>query len=116
MAKAGKKSTSVRPKVHAAEGRAAGTGGAQAEADPGYIWRRSDPPPLSGQDWLKGAVERLKGAPDCPQKVSAAARRIEPEMAEAFLRRQCEERWIAKSIENNLITWGWWPRTRPRKG
>jgi hypothetical protein len=102
--------------VHHAGLTMAGTGGFSVAAEGHYDLNLDGPPPLSGQAWLKGAVDRLKGAPDCPRMVSAAARRIAPEMAEAFRRRQCDEKWVAKAIENNLITWGWWQRTRPRKG
>jgi len=73
------------------------------------------PPPPSAQDWLENAVDRLKATPDCPQRVTDAAQRLEKEMAEAFRRRQCDAVWDWRSIKNSLITLDWWPRTRPLK-
>jgi hypothetical protein len=106
----------VVPQAQSAEATFVGAGDLHVDAQRHHDLNLDGPPPLSGQSWLKDAVERLKSAPDCPQRVTDAGRRLEPEMAEAFLRRQCDEAWIAQSIENNLIAWGWWPRTRPRKG
>jgi hypothetical protein len=103
------------PQALSVEARFAGAGGMIADVERHHDLNLDGPPPLSGQAWLEGALDRLKAAPDCPQRVTDAARRLEKEMAEAFLRRQCDDKRTAKSIENNLITWGWWPRTRPRK-
>jgi hypothetical protein len=101
--------------IHFIEARFAGAGGLSANLNRHHNLNLDGPPPLSAQAWLEDALDRLKAAPDCPQKVTDAARRLAPEMAEAFLRRQCDRKWTAKFIENNLITWGWWQRTRPRK-
>jgi hypothetical protein len=106
--------TPVLSEVHSVEARFAGEGGLSGDVHRHRDLNLDGPAPLSGQAWLKDALDRLKAHPDCPQRVTDAARRLESEMAEAFLRRQCDEKWIAKSIENNLITWGWWPRTRHR--
>jgi hypothetical protein len=57
----------------------------------------------------------MKAGPDCPEKITDAARRLEKEMAEAFSRRQCDQSWVWGVIKTNLLTWGLWPRTRPIK-
>jgi len=70
-------------------------------------------PPLTGDVWLKAAAERLRARPDCPYQVTQAARHLEPEMHEAFLRRQCDEEWVWAAIKNKLRDWELWPRRRP---
>jgi hypothetical protein len=71
--------------------------------------------PLPAHEWLALAVTRLKTAPDCPKQVTDAARRLEPEMAEAFKRRECDAAWTWGSIKNVLGERGFWSRTRPPK-
>jgi hypothetical protein len=71
--------------------------------------------PLSAQKWLELAVDKMKAAPGCPQQLTDAARRLEPEMAEAFKRRECDAAWAWGSIKNALLDWGLWSRTRPSK-
>lgn len=73
------------------------------------------PPPLSAPKFLELALAQLKDAPDCPQKVTDAARRLAPEMLEAFLRRQVDAAWDWRSIKNALLNWGYWPRVRSPK-
>jgi hypothetical protein len=71
--------------------------------------------PLPAAKWLEAAVARLRAAPDCPKHLTKAAQRLEKEMAEAFKRRECDAAWAWGTIKNNLLDWGWWPRTRPPK-
>lgn len=72
-----------------------------------------DIPPLEAVEWLKAAVARLNASPlDSVRRVSDISRRLEHEMYEANHRGQCNAFWVAKSIENELIRKGWWPRTR----
>jgi hypothetical protein len=74
------------------------------------------PAPLVARDWLREHATRLASAPDSPERVTDAARLLEQEMAEAFLRRQVAEAWVWGTIKNFLIDEGFWPRTRrPKK-
>jgi hypothetical protein len=102
-------------KIWGASAIFSGEVGGRADAGRSVQVLIDDPPPPSAQDWLESAVDRLKSTPDCPQRVTDAARRLEKEMAEAFLRRQCDEAMVSGAIKNSLITKGLWPRTRPLK-
>jgi len=66
--------------------------------------------PLQPSEWLPRAVARLKAAPapDCPKRITDAARRLAAEMAQAFQQRACDAAWTARSIENALRTWELW--------
>jgi hypothetical protein len=80
-----------------------------------YDLNLDGPPPPSAQKWLEDEVVKLKAAPDCPQQLAAAADRLEPKMAEDFLRRRVAASWTVGSIRNALRDWGLWPRARPPK-
>jgi hypothetical protein len=66
----------------------------------------------SGEEWLRVAAERLRASSDCPYQVTEAAQQLESAMHEAFIRRQCDERWGSGGIKNKLRDWGLWPRRR----
>jgi hypothetical protein len=71
--------------------------------------------PLPAMAWLEKAVARLKASPDCPERVTDAARRLENEMDGAFGRRECDAAWKWGSIKNTLTLLGYWPRMRPSR-
>jgi hypothetical protein len=108
-------SAPVLTEIHLAAATFAGEVGGRGDAGRSVPVLIDGPPPPSAQDWLESAVDRLKSTPDCPQRVTDAARRLEKEMAEAFLRRQCDEAMVSGAIKNSLVTKGLWPRTRPLK-
>ena len=73
-----------------------------------------DAPIPKALDWFKARGERLRDSPDSsPPTITDAARQIEAEMDEAFRRRQCDDRWTWGYIKTQLLTLGYWPRTRP---
>ena len=116
MAKAGKKpSTNAPGCVQFAGAILGGKGGTHADSGRSATVLLDGPPPQSAARWLDDAVARMKAAPDCPEKITYAARRLEKEMAEAFSRRQCDQLWVWGVIKTNLLTWGLWSRTRPIK-
>jgi len=45
-----------------------------------------DRPVSSARDWLRSALDQMTAAPDCPEEIAAASRRLEIEMGEAFRR------------------------------
>jgi hypothetical protein len=108
-------SAPVLSEVHLAAATFAGEVGGRADAGRSVPVLIDGPPPPPAAAWLKDAADRMKATPDCPKRVTDAARRLEKEMAEAFMRRQCDEAMVWGAIKNNLFTWGLWPRTRPLK-
>jgi hypothetical protein len=87
-----------------------------ADANRSHLLLLDGPPPLTGEEWLRIAVERMKARPDCPYEITQAAQRFEAEMYEAFLRRQCTEAWAWGSIKNHVLKQKLWPRRRrPRR-
>jgi hypothetical protein len=118
MAKAKKVSSTCAPVLaeqHFAGAILAGEVGGRVDSGRSVPVLIDGPSPQSAARWLADAVARLEAAPDCPKKVTDAARLIEKEMSEAFSRRQCDAAWDWRSIKNSLITWGLWTRTRPLK-
>jgi hypothetical protein len=73
------------------------------------------PPPPPARVWLREAAARLADAKPAPENVTDAARLLEQEMYEAFLRRRLDERWGWGHIKNVLIDENFWPRTRRPK-
>jgi hypothetical protein len=72
--------------------------------------------PMPAAEWLKAAASRLRASPnDSVRQVSDVARQLEREMYEAMRRGQCDAAWAWGYIKSQLITEGWWPRTRPRR-
>ena len=109
------KDTPIEPKVHSGEVKIRSQSGVPASADR-YRTVNIDCPLPSAQKWLETALDRLKAAPDCPQEITEAARRLEHEMAEAFRRRQVDAAWGWGHIKNTLTTFELWKRTRLKKG
>jgi hypothetical protein len=119
MAKAGKKSNTPAAQpaggnVQKASANFSGEVGGRADAGRTVPVLIDGPPPPAAA-WLEDAANRMKAASDCPKHITDAARRLEKEMAEAFLRRQCDEAMVWGAIKNSLLTLGLWPRTRPPK-
>jgi hypothetical protein len=90
----------------------AGTGVLSVHAERQYVLNLDGPPPLPAKEWLEAAAKRMKARPDCPDQITQAAQQLEPEMHEAFIRRQCDDEWVWGAIKNKLLTWGLWPRRR----
>jgi hypothetical protein len=103
-----------QPEVHYAEARFAGAGKLQADPHRIVAVDLDGPPPAEARNWLKEAAERLI-ATDNPERVTDAARLLEKEMHEAFLRRWVDEAWGAMGIKNFLTRENFWPRTRRPK-
>jgi hypothetical protein len=68
--------------------------------------------PVPARDWIRSAVSRLKNSVDCPSRISRAARRLKPEMAEAFKHRHVDAAWSTRGIENALRDWGLWDKKK----
>jgi hypothetical protein len=101
------------PQALPGEARLAGEGGTIADSQRHYDLNLDGPPPLTAKEWLEAAAKRMKARPDRPTLITQAARQLESEMHEAFLRRQCDEEWVWAAIKNKLRTWDLWPRRRP---
>jgi hypothetical protein len=124
MARRKKKSTTPPPeectaeqhaatsKAHSAEARLEGGGGLQSDTDQYATVKLSGPPPPSGKEWLANAAARL--AADGPERVTDAARQLEKEMAEVFLRRRVDETFTWASIKNFLTRRKFWPSRKRR--
>jgi hypothetical protein len=69
-----------------------------------------DYPVSTAPVWFSQAVDRLKGAPDCPKTITEVARCLEHEMDEAFRRHQVDARWGWRSIKHKMTREGWWER------
>jgi hypothetical protein len=70
-------------------------------------------PPMPAALWLQRKADQLKTAPDCPARITDAARWLAPKMEEAFQKRECDAVWTVRSIENALRDWGLWLPARP---
>jgi hypothetical protein len=101
--------------AHGGEAMLEGTGGFPVDAERHHDLNLDGPPPPAARVWLREAATRLASATDCPVRVTDAARLLEKEMREAFLRRWVDEAWSAMSIKNFLIHEKFWPRTRRPK-
>ena len=113
MAQADDKDTRKAPEAKDAEVRLQGAGGLSTDAHR-HVTVDIDSSLPSAQSWIEEAVARLKTAPDCPTKVTDAARRLEK--AEAFRRRQVDAAWGEGHIKNTLTALELWERKRPKKG
>jgi hypothetical protein len=112
VAEADDKKIARRPEVHFGEVKVQSESRVSAVAK---VYIDIDRLPVSPLEWLEEAVGRLKATPDCPQQRTEAARRLRPEMAEAFRRRLVANEWSEGHIVNTMRTHGLWPEARPKK-
>jgi hypothetical protein len=103
------------PITQFAEARFAGAGGLRTDPHRHVLVDIDGPPPPSGETWLASAAKEMKKRPDHPDQITQAAKQFEPEMHEAFMRRQCDEQWGWDSIKHKLLKLGLWPRRRSPK-
>jgi hypothetical protein len=86
--------------------------GLRVDAERHHDLNLDRPPPLAAEKWLDAAAKRMNARPDRPDQITQAARQLESEMHEAFIRRQCDEQWGWGDIKNKLLRWGLWRRRR----
>lgn len=98
-----------------AEAHFAGAGEQQADLHRFITVDLDDQPPPTGRDWLEEAAARLASPTTGPERVTDAARLLEKEMHEAFLRRRVDEAWGAGGIKNFLTEKKFWPSKRRPK-
>ncbi len=98
-----------KPTTHFVEAKLEGK--SDLAADPHrHAMMDIDAPVLPAKTWFAAAAARLKASPDCPPRITDAARRLETEMEEAAKRRQCDAAWTRGAIINALRDCGYWLR------
>ena len=94
--------------THFATARFEGTGDSSADAGRYHNVSLDGPQPPSAEDWLKKEATRL-AAPGAPEKTLHAARLLESQMREAFLRRWVDSVWSIGGVRNFLTRGKIWP-------